>query len=175
MAAPPIPITPTAPCGITGAVKNAFGQAKICGTPYLRQKMHASSPFNNMTQLVFCRDNVDPDLVTNKLGLKPTEALKLGEHVKTGVRAGSLSAVGLWKLDLLGAGEDLTVEDQLAKWVELLQPRSAELKSLRQEGYEPYLDCRAERGSLSLCIAPHLLTSLGELSVSLSIWLYEQQ
>jgi hypothetical protein len=137
--------------------------------------MRAPGPLNNTTQLVFCRDNVDPDLVTNRLGLTPSETLKLGEHAKTGVRAGSPSTVGLWKLDLPEAGEDLTVEEQLAKWVELLQPRSAALKSLRQEGYAPYLDCRAESGSLSLCISPCLLTSLGELNVSLSIWLYEQQ
>jgi hypothetical protein len=136
--------------------------------------MHASDPLNSITQLVFCRDNVDPDHVTEMLGLKPSEVLKLGEHAKTGVRAGIPSAVGLWKLDLQIVGEDLTVEEQLAEWVELLQPRSAALKNLRKEGYAPYIDCRAEKGSLSLCISPCLLTSLGELNVSLSVWLYEQ-
>ena len=136
--------------------------------------MRASGPLQNLTQLVFCRDNVNPDLVTSRLGLKPSEVLKLGELAKTGVRAGSPSTVGLWKLDLPVAGEDLTVEDQLTKWVKILQPRSSALKNLRQEGYAPYLDCRAESGSLSLCISPCLLTALGELNVALSIWLYEQ-
>jgi hypothetical protein len=137
--------------------------------------MRSLGPLNNITQLVFCRENIDPDVVTSRLGLKPSEALKLGETAKTGVRAGAPSAVGLWKLNLPEAGEDLTVEEQLAKWVELLQPKSAALNSLRDEGYAPYLDCRAERGSLSLCVAPALLTSLGQLNVSLSVWLYEQQ
>lgn len=77
-------------------------------------------------------------------------------------------------MDFPDAGDDLTVEDQLTRWVELLQPKSEALGKLRREGYAPYLDCRAERGSLSLCIAPSLLASLGDLSVSLSIWLYEQ-
>jgi hypothetical protein len=136
--------------------------------------MRAPGPSNNITQLVFCRDNVDPDVVTERLGLEPSESLRLGERAATGVRAGSASSVGLWKLDLPEASEDLTVEQQLEKWVVLLQPKVAALSSLRLEGYAPYLDCRAEQGSLSLCIAPGLLTSLGELSVSLSIWLYEQ-
>lgn len=136
--------------------------------------MRSHSPSRNITQLVFCRENVDPDVVTSRLGLNPSEALRLGERTKTGVRAGSASPVGLWQLDLPVAGEDLTVEQQLAKWVALLQPRYAALNSLRSEGYSPYLDCRAEQGSLSLCIEPSVLGSLGELNVSLSIWLYEQ-
>ena len=79
-----------------------------------QQEMHAPSPLNNTTQLVFCRDNVDPDVVTDRLGFRPSEALKLGETASTGVGAGSPSSVGLWKLDLPEAGEDLTVEDQLS-------------------------------------------------------------
>jgi hypothetical protein len=36
----------------------------------------------NQTQLVFCRENVDPDFVTRLLGLNPSEALKVGDPAK---------------------------------------------------------------------------------------------
>jgi hypothetical protein len=60
-----------------------------------------------------------------------------------------------------------------ARWVELLQPKAEALANLRAADYAPYIDCKSERGSLSLCIGPELLSSLGQLGVSLSIWLYE--
>ena len=127
----------------------------------------------NQTQLVFCRENVDPDFVTHLLGLSPSEALKVGEP--TGIWGGpeTPSQIGVWKLDLPGPDADDTVEEQLARWVEVLHPKTEALASLRAADYAPYIDCKAERGSLSLCIEPALLSALGKLDVSLSIWLYE--
>lgn len=81
--------------------------------------------------------------------------------------------MGLWKLDLPGLDSGHTIEEQLARWVELLQSRAGALANLRAADYTPYIDCKAERGSLSLCIEPELLSALGQLGMSLSIWLYE--
>ena len=129
----------------------------------------------NLTQLVFCRENVDPDFVTRQLGLIPTESLRVGDETTIGGRPGFLSRVGLWKLSLPNESGERTIEEQLAQWTGLLQSRVQVLRELREAGYSPYLDCRAERGSQSLCIDPAILAALGTLSVSLSIWLYEGQ
>lgn len=128
---------------------------------------------HNQTQLVFCRENVDPELVTQLLGFAPSEALKVGEPTRIWGATEAPSQMGVWKLDLPGPTSGDTVEEQLARWVELLQPKAEALANLRAADYAPYIDCKAERGSLSLCIEPALLSALGQLDVSLSIWLYE--
>jgi len=127
----------------------------------------------SQTQLVFCRENVDPAFVTHLLELFPSEALKVGDLTRVGDGPEAPSRVGVWKLDLPAAVSGDTVEEQLARWVELLQPKATALASLRAADYAPYIDCKAERGSLSLCIEPEQLSALGKLGVSLSIWLYE--
>jgi hypothetical protein len=129
----------------------------------------------NETCLVFCRDNVDPDVVTRVLELSPSESLHVGDtgHYKWNGQQ-YVSQVGLWKLRLPGADDTQRVEDQIGVWIELLRPKSTALGLLKELGYNPYVECKAESGSLSLCIDPGVLTELGALNVALSVWLYEQ-
>lgn len=136
--------------------------------------MKLAAATGNATQLVFCRENVDPDVVSRMLDLAPSESIKVGEPAKHLNGARYTSHLGTWKLNLPKANSDQTVEEQIGFWVELLRPKSLALNELIGMGYTPYLDCKAEAGSLSLCIEPDLLASLGELNVSLSVWLYEQ-
>jgi hypothetical protein len=127
----------------------------------------------NQSQLVFCRENVDPDFVTQIMGLVPTEALTVGDPTRIWGGPEVPSQVGVWKLDLPGSSDGVTIEDQLARWVDLLRPKTAALSKLRSADYAPYFDCKAEQGSGALCIDPELLSALGHVGVSLSIWLYE--
>lgn len=126
----------------------------------------------NCTELVFCKDSVDPDLVTHTLGLRPTQSYKVGDVVAIG-DIERPSAVGMWKLRLPDSQDAATVEEQLGRWLTLLSTKSERMGHLRQLGYSPYLDCRAEKGSLSLCVDPEVLTGLGALGIALSVWLYE--
>lgn len=126
----------------------------------------------NSTELVFCRDTVDPDFVTHTLGLRPTLSYKVGDVVAIG-SIERPSDVGMWKLRLDDSQAVGTVEDQLGRWVMLLSTKSEHMNRLRQLGYSPYLDCRAEKGSLSLCVDAEILTGLGVLGIALSVWLYE--
>ena len=132
------------------------------------------SNFENITQLVFCRENVDPDLVTRLLDLKPSEARRVGDPAVHMNGAQYISHLGLWKLILPNCDPQSTVEQQIELWIDLLRPRSVALAQLREMDYSPYLDCKAEARSLSLCIEPESLRLLGELHISLSVWLYEQ-
>ena len=108
----------------------------------------------NQTQLVFCRENVDPDLVTQLLGFTPSEALKVGDITRIWGGPETPSQLGVWKLNLPGLISGDTVEEQLARWVELLKPKAEALVNLRAADYAPYIDCKAERGSLSLALSP---------------------
>ncbi len=111
--------------------------------------------------------------MTRLLDLSPSQALHVGDlYERNGQQY--ISNVGLWKLRLPVADDSQTVENQLVLWVELLRPKSAALDRLRKLGYRPYIDCKAESRSLSLCIDPEVLTALGALNVALSVWLYEQ-
>lgn len=78
----------------------------------------------NQTQVVFCRENVDPDLVTQLLGFAPSKALKVGEPTRIWGGPETPSQMGVWKLDLPGPDSGETVEEQLARWV-CCAPRSS--------------------------------------------------
>jgi hypothetical protein len=139
------------------------------------EKLNIPTSFGNETQLIFCRENVDPDVVSRFLELTPSQSMKVGEKAIRADGECYISNVGIWKLNLPGVSGNETVEEQLALWLILLQPKSVGLHHLRELGYCPYLDCKASSGSLSLCIDPELLKAIGELKVALSIWLYEQE
>jgi len=137
-------------------------------------KLNSIAPIGNETQLVFCRGDVNPYVVSKLLELAPSEALHVGDPAEHNNGHRYISHLGLWKLSLPGATPDHTVEEQLALWLQLLQPKSAAFRELREIGYRPYIDCKAASGSLSLCIDPEILVAIGELNISLSVWLYEQ-
>jgi hypothetical protein len=126
----------------------------------------------NRTELIFCQDMVEPDFVTQTLELLPTESFKVGEVIPVG-DIQRQATVGMWKLRLPYCQSVETVEEQLGRWVRLLGTKAERIAHLLQLGYRPYLDCRAERRSLSLCVDPEILAGLGALGIALSVWLYE--
>ncbi|WP_084635648.1 DUF4279 domain-containing protein [Comamonas sp. B-9] len=121
---------------------------------------------------MFCRETVDADLVTRTLALQPTLSYKAGDLIAVG-NIKRVSSVGMWNLRLPGYQAVESVEEQLVRRVTLLQTKRERFAHLRRLGYSPYLDCRAEKGSLSLCVEPDVLAGLGTLGISLSVWLYE--
>lgn len=136
--------------------------------------MSNSPRAENSTQLVFCRENVDPDKVSHLLGFSPSEAVRVGEPLTYSNGFSRASHLGIWKLELPGARGVDSVEEQIVQWLILLEPLSSAFMQLKVLGYEPYLDCKTSRGSLSLCVDPEVLVRLGNLSIALSVWLYEQ-
>ena len=127
---------------------------------------------SNNTELIFCQETVDPDFVTRTLDLRPTLSYKVGDVVAIG-NVERPSPVGMWKLRLPDSEATGSVEEQLGRWVTLLRSKRERVVRLRQLGYSPYLDCRADKRSLSLCVEPKVLSGLGVLGISLSVWLYE--
>lgn len=133
--------------------------------------MGSIGPLGHVSSLVFCRPDVDPDFVTATLDLQPTFVQKIGEPLRYPNGVGGPSEIGTWKLKLPGAVEDDLVEEQVERWIDILNPRASRLSELVKLGYAPYLDCPYRQLDLSVCIEPRFLKALGELEVSLSIWL----
>lgn len=129
----------------------------------LDNHMKTDTSSDSTTTLVFCRPGVDSSFITRTLGIQPTES-------KAAIDP---SDIGTWKLSINMLAESNTIEAQIGEWLHFLEPRGEALASLLGLGYSPYLDCRAEPRSLSLCIEPENLIRLGKLGISLSVWLYE--
>lgn len=128
----------------------------------------------NSTRLIFCRESVDPGEVSQLLGLSPSRAVRVGEPLTYDSGYTRASHLGIWELELPGAFGADCVEEQITRWLMLLEPLTSAFKQLHEAGYRPYLDCKASRGSLSLCVDPEVLVRLGNLKIALSVWLYEQ-
>ena len=120
----------------------------------------------NLTQLVFCRENVDPGEVSRLLGLTPSESVRIGEPLKYGNGYSRTSHLGIWKLELRPVSDLDSVEEQILQWLALLEPRRSAFEQFQHMGYRPYLDCKASEGSLSLCVDPEVLVQLGPVNTS---------
>lgn len=127
----------------------------------------------NRTRLVFCNQDVDPARVTELLGLVPSEAVRIGEPLRYENGYERASQLGIWRLELSRQSDAEPVEAQPGQWLHLLEPRADGFRELAIEGYEPYLECRADAGSLSICVPAEILGRLSALHLSLSAWVYE--
>jgi hypothetical protein len=129
---------------------------------------------NRSVRLICCHPNVDPAVVSKILGIEPSYALKVGEigiYPWNGEKF--QSGVGKWELVHPDDLTKVTIEDAIERWLPVLEKSADAFRELHKAGYRPYLDCRALAADLSLCIDPEILVRLGQLQISLSVWLYE--
>jgi Domain of unknown function (DUF4279) len=124
----------------------------------------------NLTQLVFCNPVVFPQEVTRILDMRPSFAERIEPQLSS-----TTSPLGTWKLQLTTLNTKDSVEAQVDAWISLLEPKASAFDQLKEKGYRPYLDCRADKDSLSICIEPEALIKLGRLNIALSLWVYEQE
>lgn len=73
----------------------------------------------------------NPDIITKKLGIEPSESWKLGE---TSERRGQIITrrSSRWKLDS-GLNDQSLLNDHLSALLEQLQPKSQELRNIREK------------------------------------------
>jgi hypothetical protein len=137
------------------------------------RSMKVSPKFGLVTRLVFCSEDVDPEVVTKTLGFTPTFSQRVGEAAADWEGREYTAHLGTWKLKLPGEVENLPLEQQLEQWLTVLEPKSAALGHLNGLGYRGYIDCPGHEADLSAYLEPPLMKRLGELTVGVSIWLYE--
>jgi Domain of unknown function (DUF4279) len=145
--------------------KMAYWQQKIWGV-----HSHGSYWNKGVIKLVFCSPTVDPDEITQVLGLTPSFALKLGGVVDEKGNSIPPSHLGIWKLELEHIDADEPVEYQIPLWLDELAPKAEAFHRLRALGYEPYLDCKTAKTDCGVCVEPSVLARLAELNISISIW-----
>jgi hypothetical protein len=134
--------------------------------------MKPAEPMTLVSNLIFCNCDVDPDVVTKAIGLEPTFVQRIEEPLQySNGYVASSSHIGTSRLELPNFVSGASVEEQIEQWVAILKPKANALRQLRAMGYGPYLNCPYRQAHLSVCLEPELLQALGELGVSLSIWL----
>lgn len=130
--------------------------------------------------LVILDYDLDPDQVSEVLSLVPSQAWRKGEKKKytrwdgTVVVFDSIHEWGGWKLWLSGELKQIPLDAQLNHWLQILNERSAEIKQLKENGFEITLDCTLTTRVHCLHLPAVLQARLGELGVDLEVTVYSR-
>jgi hypothetical protein len=119
-------------------------------------------------------DDLDPEVVTAALGWAADKSWRRGDH-KSFTRSDgterafdSLYDRGGYKCFAVFDERELSLQQQIAAWIERLQTKASPLKALRDRGWEIELNCFAA-SSEHLDLNVHLLAELAGLGVNLTV------
>jgi hypothetical protein len=127
-------------------------------------------------------DDLDPHQVTKLLGLEPSEAHRLGDHLPyppnhkdAGKPSDLIARTGTWKLAVDQEKKwSWDAEAQLDYWCVFLTTREAAIRELQGRGYEVILDCFLDEGPVVyLDLSAELMQTLGNLGVVLKFAFYD--
>ncbi len=144
--------------------------------PYLTSVGHGTRVANSATLTIF-GDMVDPDVVTQALGLPPSQALRKGqlELVMPSGRIAQRSSpakYGLWKHWFGDERRTLPLDEQLVLWASVLAEHSATIQGFRRQGWTVELNCCAVADTANVNIPAGLQAIFGELGIDLDITFY---
>ena len=135
--------------------------------------------YTGSVMLMILGDDLDPDEVSDRLGLAPSQAWRKGERHSFAKPDGSKLEFmskhrgGGWKR-FIGAGQEkLPLEAQLEFWHRKLRSRIAALSSFRSKGWDCVLDLFVTTDeTASIIFSADLQSQISELGVELriSIW-----
>ncbi len=121
----------------------------------------------------FVGENVDPEIITSKLGIQPSEAHIKGELSRK--RSKHAWSTGYWGIDS-PCSSDQAFEKHIEYLLELLEPKLPILDHLREEGIFLSFYCgffvNEQEGSIFVRLSPVLLERLGRIGASLDCWTY---
>ena len=125
--------------------------------------------------LIILGHDLDPDKVTQILGLVPSQAWRKGENKKY-TRADSTIALddtvhewGGWKLWLSDEIRKMPLEAQIDHWLRTLKEHSTEIKALKVQGNEIIIDCFLATKSHLLYLPSELQAQFVELGADLEV------
>ncbi len=129
--------------------------------------------------LIVTGTDLDPDAVSELLGLAPTQTWRKGEYKRferpdgTVRQFGSIHEWGGWKCSLWIDHQDAPLCEQINSAVDTLASRATALAELRADGNDVELNCSdSSSGSSHLPLSRHLLKQLVDLSVDLDVTVY---
>jgi hypothetical protein len=127
-------------------------------------------------------DELDPEQVTALLGVEPSEAHRLGDHLPyprnhkdAGKPSDLIARTGTWKLDVDKEKKwSWDAEAQLDYWCVFLTSREAAIRKLQARGFEVVLDCFVDEGPVVYVdLSAELMQTLGNLGVALKFAFYD--
>lgn len=122
----------------------------------------------------FVGDNVEPEMLTSKLGIQPSKTHVKGE-LSTG-RSSHAYPTGYWGIDS-PYSSDQGFEEHLEYLLDILEPKLPILKQLEEMGLSPNFYCgffAAEKDSdIYIRLDPTILERLGRLGASLDFHIYD--
>lgn len=121
----------------------------------------------------FVGDHVDPQLLTSKLGIKPSKAHKKGEQ--THKQSSSVYPTGYWGIDSPYA-LDQPFKKHLEYLLDLLEPKISILQQLREIGLCPNVFCGfsplEEELSTFIDLESNILERIARIGASLDMHIY---
>ncbi|MHB1559981.1 MAG: DUF4279 domain-containing protein [Isosphaeraceae bacterium] len=128
--------------------------------------------------LIVVGEDLDPDIVTEALGLPAHQSWRRGERKSFARRDGSvryfdsIHEVGGWKHFLPDPyRENRPLHEQFDLWLARLRANAEAIRALKARGWEVELDCYYAAGSDVLVLGNSELRELAELGVGLALTL----
>ena len=133
--------------------------------------------------LILLGDDLNPDLITERLGLVPSQAWRRGETKKHTGRDGVTRIIedagvyewGGWKLWLPEERRHRPFWSQLTYWERILEDRAEEIKACKAEGLTVEINCYIGGPNYHLFLTSEFQAFLGNLGVDLDITYYTYQ
>lgn len=146
-------------------------------------KKSTKSLFTTSATLILIGNDLDPDLITERLGLVPSQAWRRGETKKLTGRDGVTHILedagvyewGGWKLWLPEERRNRPFWSQMTYWERILEDRAEEIKACKAEGLTVELNCFIGGPGNHTFIASEYQAFLGSLGVDLDITYYTYQ
>ncbi|MBX9878276.1 MAG: DUF4279 domain-containing protein [Candidatus Obscuribacterales bacterium] len=117
---------------------------------------------NAQVRLIFVGDLIDPDYITQTLGITPTKVMKEGEKF------------GSWKYDGLAISDDEASSGSYEAWRLLLLKNSEPLIKLKELGYDGYIEIEWQTDGHptndSLYLTGEFVQEIGRVGLGLSVW-----
>lgn len=124
--------------------------------------------------LIVVGDDLEPEVVTSTLGWPADQSWRRGERKRCTLPDGtelvfdSVHDWGGWKLFATDDERGLSLQDQVAAWLERLRGKQQALQYLHDRGWEVELDCFAATSEF-LVLPAFMLGKLAGLGIGLAL------
>lgn len=116
--------------------------------------------------LMFSGDALDPDLVSNKLGMKPDQSWWKGDRLEGDKRK---QAWGIWKKFLPNELNRKPCEEQVNYWLKLLGRRNKGIAYIKRKGCTASLKCiGSAEDHAQIVLLPRTLEKIAALGFEIS-------
>jgi len=132
--------------------------------------------------LIILGDDLNPDVITDALGLQPSQAWRRGDNHSSVKADGTVRVCetihkwGGWKRWLEGDLRDMPLTTQLLHWADLLTEQASFISGLTEKGCAVEMNCCViTEASVVIQVPAQIQQKFGELGVDLDVTFYAHQ